>query len=234
MYTKEGVAQAKKLLEEALALDPEYPRLYTAVAWTHMNDVWFGTTASPEQSLARAFEFTKKAISLDNTNATAYSVLGLVYGMKKQYAQAIVECERAVSLDPNSAENFEWLGMVLTWAGRAEEAVKYLQHGIRLNPVPSASILNFLAVAYRDSGQYEKAVETCKRALQREPNYQFPYIHMTISYIRLGREEEARAAAAQILRINPKFSLERYAKILPFTKPVADRVIDDLRKAGLK
>jgi adenylate cyclase len=234
MYTKEGVSQAKKLLEEAIALDPEYPRLYTAVAWTHMNDVWFGTTQFPEQSLAQAFEFTKKAISLDNANATAYSVLGLVYGMKRQYDQAIVECERAVSLDPNSAENFEWLGMVLTWAGRAEEAVKYLQHGIRLNPVPSASILNFLAVAYRDSGQYEKAIETCKRALQREPNYQFPYIHMTISYIRLGREEEARAAAAQILRINPKFSLERYAKILPFTKPVADRVIEDLRKAGLK
>jgi hypothetical protein len=57
---------------------------------------------------------------------------------------------------------------------------------------------------------------------------------MAISYIRLGREEEARAAAAEILRINPKFSLERYAKTLPFTKPVADRVVEDLRKAGLK
>ncbi len=57
---------------------------------------------------------------------------------------------------------------------------------------------------------------------------------MTVSYIRLGREEEARAAAAELLKVNPKFSLERYAKMLPFTKPVADRVIEDLRKAGLK
>jgi tetratricopeptide (TPR) repeat protein len=154
--------------------------------------------------------------------------------MRRQYDQAIAECERAVSLDPNAAENFEWLGMVLTWAGRAEEAVKYLHHGIRLNPLPSASILNFLAVAYRDSGQYEKAIEASKKALQQQPNYQFPYIHMAVSYIRLGREEEARAAAAEILRINPKFSLERYAKALPFTKPVADRVLEDLRKAGLK
>jgi len=234
MTTKEGVAQAKKLLEEALALDPEYPRLYTALAWTHMNDVWFGTTESPEQSLARAFEVAKKAISLDASNATAFSVLGLIYGMRRQYDRAIAECERAVSLDRNASENFEWLGMVLTWAGRAEEAVKYLQHGIRLNPLPSASILNFLAVAYRDSGQYEKAIEASKKALQQQPNYQFPYIHMAISYIRLGREEEARAAAAEILRINPKFSLERYAKALPFTKPVADRVLEDLRKAGLK
>jgi hypothetical protein len=57
---------------------------------------------------------------------------------------------------------------------------------------------------------------------------------MAISYIRLGREEEARAAAAEILRINPEFSLKRYAKILPFSQPVADRVVEDLRKAGLK
>jgi hypothetical protein len=57
---------------------------------------------------------------------------------------------------------------------------------------------------------------------------------MAISYIRLGREEEARTAAAEILRINPKFSLERYAKTLPFTKTVADRIVEDLRKVGLK
>lgn len=57
---------------------------------------------------------------------------------------------------------------------------------------------------------------------------------MTIAYIRLGQEEEARASAAELLRVNPKFSLERYAKVLPFPKPIADRVVEDLRKAGLK
>jgi len=91
-----------------------------------------------------------------------------------------------------------------------------------------------LAVAYRDSGRYEKAIEAAKKALQLEPNTQFPYIQIAISYIRLGQEEEARSAAAEILKVNPKFSLERYAKVLPFTQSVADRVIEDLRKAGLK
>jgi len=157
-----------------------------------------------------------------------------MYGMKKQYDKAIAGCEQAVSLDPNSAINFMWLGLVLTWAGRAEEGISYLQHAIRLNPFAPAVYFNNLAVAYRDAGQYEKAIEECKKALQREPNAQFPYIHMAISYIRLGREEEARAAAAEMRRIDPKFSLERYAKILPFTKPVADRIVEDLRKAGLK
>jgi adenylate cyclase len=232
--TKEGLPQAKKLLEEAISLDPNYPRIYVFLSKAHQNDVWYGTTKSPEQSLARALEFAQKAVSLDNSYAAAHSVLGMTYGMKRQYDKAIAACEQSVSLDPNSSLNFMFLGLVLTWAGRAEEGVPYLQHAIRLDPFAPAMFFNNLAVAYRDAGQYEKAIEECKKTLQREPNTQFPYIHLAISYMRLGREEEARAAAAEILRINPKFSLERYAKMLPFTKPVADRIVDDLRKAGLK
>jgi adenylate cyclase len=231
---KERNAQAKKILEEAVALDPEYPRLYMGLAIVHMYDMWYGTTESPDQSLDLAFELAQKAISLDNSNATAHGILGHVYAMKRQYDRAIAECERAVFLDPNSAENIFWLGMALNWAGRTEEAIPYIQNAIRLNPLPPALYFVQLAVSYRDSGQYEKAIEASKKALQREPNTQFAYIHMAISYIRLGQEKEARAAAAEILRINPKFSLESYAKILPFPQPVADLVIEDLRKAGLK
>jgi TolB-like protein/Flp pilus assembly protein TadD len=232
--TKEGIPQSKKLLEEARVLDPTNPRIYVFLAKAQQNDVWYGTTKSPEQSLARGFEFARKAISLDDSNGAAYSVLGTMYAMTKQYDKAIAACEQAVSLDPNSSLNFMWLGLVLTWAGRAEEGVRYLEHAIRLNPFAPSVFFNNLAVAYRDAGQYEKAIEECKKALQRAPNSQFPYIHLAISYIRLGREEEARAAAAEILRVNPKFSLEGYSKILPFIRPVADRVIEDLRRAGLK
>jgi TolB-like protein/cytochrome c-type biogenesis protein CcmH/NrfG len=232
--TKEGNAQAKKILEEAIALDPEYSRLYMGLAQTHFYDVWLGTTEFPDQSLARAFELAQKAISLDDSNAAAHGTLGQIYVMKRQYDKAIAECERAVSLDPNSAENIFRLGFVLNYAARADEAIPYLQNAIRLNPLPTATYFVILAISYRDSGQYEKAIEACKKALQREPNTQFAYIHMAVSYIRLGQEKEARAAAAEILRINPKFSLERYAKIVPFPQPVVDLVIEDLRKAGLK
>jgi adenylate cyclase len=232
--TKEGNAQAKKVLEEAIALDPEYSRLYMGLAQTHFYDVWLGTTEPPEQSLARALELAQKAISLDDSNAAAHGTLGEIYVMKRQYDKAIAECERAVSLDPNSAENTFRLGYVLNYAARAEEAIPYLQNAIRLNPLPTATYFVVLAVAYREAGQCEKAIETCKKALQREPNTQFAYINMAISYIRLGQEKAAQAAAAEILRINPKFSLDRYAKILPFPRPVADRIVEDLRKAGLK
>jgi adenylate cyclase len=236
--TKEGNVQAKKLFQDAIALDPEYPNPYLGLALCHLLDRWLGTSESSDQSLGLAFDLVQKAFSLDESNAAAHGILGQIYSMKRQYEKAIAEAERGVLLDPNSSDNLLRLGMILNWAGRAEEAIPYIQNAIRLNPFPpaaySATCFIHLAVAYRDSGKYEKAIEAAKKALQLEPNTQFPYIHITVSYIRLGREEEARAAAAEILRINPKFSLERYAKILPFTKPVADRVVEDLRKAGLK
>ena len=232
--TKEGSPQSKKLLEEAMALDPTNPRIYVFLAKAHQNDVWYGLTKSPEQSLARGLELAQKAVSLDDSNGAAYSALGTMYAMQRQYDKAIAACEQAVSLDPNSSLNFMWLGLVLTWAGKADEGIRYLEHSIRLNPFAPPVFFNNLAVAYRDAGQYEKAIEECKKALQREPNAHSPYIHMAISYLRLGREDEARAAGAELLRVNPTFSLENYARVLPFTRPVAERIVADLRKAGLK
>jgi TolB-like protein/Tfp pilus assembly protein PilF len=232
--TKEANAQAKKLLEEAIALDPEYPGPYIGLAKTYAMDVFLGTTQSPDQSMARAFELAQKAIFLDNTNGAAYSVLSWLYATKRQYEKAIAESERAVSLNPNSAESYMRLGLVLAYAGRGEEGIPYMQNALRLNPFPSCNYFSNLASIYGASGHYEKAIEAAKKALQCEPNTPIPYTTLAISYIRLGREEEARAAAAEILRINPKWSLERYAKITPFTQSLAGQMIEDLRKAGLK
>jgi TolB-like protein/Tfp pilus assembly protein PilF len=232
--TKEANAQARKLLEEAIALDPEYPGPYIGLAKTYGMDVFLGTTQSPEQSMAKAFELAHKAISLDNTNEAAYSVLSWLYATKRQYEKAIAESERAISLNPNSAESYMRLGLVLAYAGRAEEGIPYMQNALRLNPFPSPNYFSNLAVIYCESGHYEKAIEAAKRVLQSEPNSPISNVTLAISYIRLGREEEARAAAAEILRINPKWSLDRYAKIAPYTQPQVERNIEDLRKAGLK
>ena len=178
---------------------------------------------------AKAFEFAQKAISLDNNNGAAYSVLSWLYSRKKEYEKAIAASERAISL-----ESYMRLAVVLAYAGRAEEGIPYMQKALRLNPFPSPNYFINLAVVYCESGHYEKAIEADKRALQSEPNSYFPYLNLAISYIRLGREEEARAAAAEVRRISPKFSLDRMAKVTAFKQPSAERMIDDLRKAGLK
>jgi adenylate cyclase len=85
------------------------------------------------------------------------------------------------------------------------------------------------------TGRYKEAIETAKEALKHVPNNQLVYIQLVAAYSVAGQEQEARAAATEVMKINPKFSLEWCAKTLYFkNKADTDRTIDALRKAGLK
>jgi adenylate cyclase len=90
-------------------------------------------------------------------------------------------------------------------------------------------------MAYRDMGRYEEAISACKKALHRDPNNLITHIVLAATYSYAGREEEARAEAAEILRIDHKFSLEHLAKTRPHRNQAnTARFIESLRKAGLK
>jgi adenylate cyclase len=232
---KEDNALARQLFQEAIALDPEYPKPYAFLATTHLGDVWLGSSKSPRESLAKAIELTQKAIALDDSYATAHGLLGNLYIMTRQYDKGIAECERGVALDPNSAGALGWLGQNLYWADRPEEAIPVLEKAIRLNPIPPSWYLYNLAMAYRDTGRYEEAISACKKVLHREPKNVIARLVLTCTYSLSGLEEEARAGAAEILRIDPMFSLERLAKTRPHKNQAnTERFIDSLRKAGLK
>jgi adenylate cyclase len=84
-------------------------------------------------------------------------------------------------------------------------------------------------------GRFEEAVLAYKKALQLAPDNIFAHLGLTATYIMMGQEKEARAEAAEVLRINPKFSLDSYAKILMHKdQSVIDNAMSAYRKAGLK
>ncbi len=100
-------------------------------------------------------------------------------------------------------------------AGRPKEAIPIFQKVIRLNPYGSASSFLLLGSAYAQTGRFEEAVPAYKKALLRSPDFIIAHLGLAATYIALGREKEARAEAAEVLRINPKFSLDNYAKTIP-------------------
>ena len=232
---KEDNALANQLLQEAVALDPEYPKPYAFLATTHLLDMWLGSSKSPRESLTKAIELTRKAIALDDSFANAHGLLGNLYIYTRQYDKGIAECERRVALDPNSAGALGWLGQNLYWADRPEEVIPVLEKAIRLNPIPQSWYLYTLAMAFRDTGRYEEAISACKKVFHREPKNVIARLVLAATYSLSGREEEARAEAAEILRIDPKFSLEGLAKTRPHKNQANTKsYIDALRKAGLK
>ena len=233
--TKESNVKARELIEHALALDPNYGAAYFALSWSTCLDVWLGASKSPKESLMKAMELARKAIELDNTLASAQGFIGFIFTMMREQEKGVVEAQKAVDLDPGSAYARFCLGFSLNFAGRPEEGQPHLEKAVRLNPFGSANFYHHLGVSYRETGQYDKAIAVYKRALQIAPNDVFAYLGLASSNMYAGREDEARAAAAEVLRIDPNFSLERFSVANPMKDPAKkERWISSLRKAGLK
>ena len=153
--------------------------------------------------------------------------------MIRQHEKGIAAAKRALTLRPNSAEAYYYLGLTLNYAGKHEEAVRIYQKGLRLSPIPSVNALFCLCIAYRDYGRYEEGISAAKKALHLEPDSIPARTCLASCYALLGRESEAKAESAEIMKIDPNFSLKGVER-LPY-KELADNelIIDSLRKAGL-
>jgi adenylate cyclase len=232
--TQEANAQARQMFEKALELDPQYAEAYAFLSLTYFRE-WGMQWSQDPQTLERALALAQQAVTLDDSLAQAHTILGSAYLWKKQYDQAIAEEERAIALDSNFADAYMRLGNILTFAGRPEEAIGLIEKAMRLNPHYPPLYVLVLGDAYRFTGRYEEAMAAYKRALTRNADFLLPHIGLAVVYSELGREEEARAEAAEVLRINPQYSLERWRQQSPYKDlAVLERMLAALRRAGLK
>jgi adenylate cyclase len=234
-FSRESNLQARQMFAEAIALEPENAHAFTMLGWTYLMEVWFGSSESPSKAVDRVVELAQNALSLDDTIDSPHSLLAHVYLLKRQFEMAIAEAERAVALSPNGADAQAHLGMILNYAGRREAAIASLKKAMRLNPIPPNWYLFSLGEAYCFAGEHEEALAAYEQVLRGYPEDIRALIGSTAIYSLLGRKEEARAQAAQILTMEPKFSLESFVKTLPFkNKADAELLFDSLHKAGLK
>jgi TolB-like protein/Tfp pilus assembly protein PilF len=234
-FNREANVLARKMYEEATALDPGYAMAYLRLSATHIMDIHYGSSQSPKQSLERAEELVHKALALDSTLAEAHAFLGRIYLAKRQYGEAITEGEHALTLAPNSAFVYAALAFSLRFAGRPEEAIPLFKKAIRLNPIPDSWYLTGLGGCYRTVGRYAEAISAYKQALNLSPDSALVHAGQAANYSLLGRDEEARAEVAEVLRINPKYSAENIAKTFPYKNQAdRERFVEALRKAGFK
>ncbi|MBW2195783.1 MAG: adenylate/guanylate cyclase domain-containing protein [Deltaproteobacteria bacterium] len=230
----ESNALGKQLAEEAIVLDPGYAWAYSILGRGHMQEVWVGMSKSPKQSIAKAIELLQKALVLDDTLAETHSILGFLYSMTSEHEKGVARAEKAVALNPNSAWTQMMLGKTLSFSSRWEESIPPYKKAIRLNPIPPNMYLWSLGLSYAYMEQYEEAITWCEKAIHQQPDSLSAHIMMAVVYSLSGREEGARIEAAEILRIQSKFSLKKFEKKVTFKKKEdREKLIGALRKAGL-
>jgi len=152
--------------------------------------------------------------------------------------EAATRVREFLSSHPDNAEAYRGLSAVLTYEGKYGEALSMAKKAISLGAAPDAPPYFYwwLGFPYCVMGQYEEAIAAFKKVISLWPEFVYGHIGLTASYSMAGRMEEASAEAAEVLRINPKITLEGIAKngYYNFQKPDKDRFINALRKAGLK
>jgi tetratricopeptide (TPR) repeat protein len=234
-HNVEDTRAGGRIVEEMVAMCPESPMVYAFKAYSYWMAYWLGPVQSRRESIEKGMEMAQKALAMDDSIAGAHSLLGMFYSLRREFDKAIAEGERAVALDPGGATAHMFYAMSLYYVGRSEEAIPLFQKAVRLDPVGTTGLYLNFGHALRVTGRFEEALSAYKKSIQREPKNIFAHTGMAATYIMMGLEEEARAEAAEVLRINPNFSLDSLAKSLPFKEQsMIDSYIGALRKAGLK
>jgi adenylate cyclase len=232
--TRQGIGRARQLLQEAITLDPKYSEAYRQLGNTHRWDVLLGSSKSPRDSIETAMKMVQKAITLDESNAAAYGTLGMTLAMKRDYDEAIAAAQHGYELEPNSSQVLSMYAVILEWVGRTQEAIQLYEEAMRLEPIPATIMLRLYAASLISAQRYDEAITFLKRIVEQEPNDMRSHIFLTQCYWLSAREEEARAEAAEVLRLDPKFSVEKWARRSLYKDRVKLKTrIDAMREAGL-
>jgi adenylate cyclase len=240
-----GFAQARKMLEKSIELDPGYADPYAYLGfWDWLEYVW--QRDNNASALNRALERANKSISLDDSNSLAYTVRAWVAAMQDKREQALLDAGQATSVEPNSA--FAWMARAdinNALVGKPEETLTYVQKARRLDPRHPEIGCQQEGWAYNIMGRYAQAVEALKECEDTNISWQNsggpynPYTHVALvfAYSELGRQREAHDEAAEVQRVSPGFSLgewQRRSSGMNWQEPKGQYLLSVLRKAGLK
>jgi adenylate cyclase len=226
---------ARRMIEEVIAMCPENPMGYLNLGSVYHHDYYLGNTKSPRETIEKGIELAQKALAVDDSCPEAHVLLCELYIEKREYDKAIAEGERAVALNPGGTSVLNSYANSLNWVGKPEEAIPLFQKAIRLNPFGPSYLYFDLGIALMNARRLEEAVSALKKAIQLTPDYIMAHLGLAATYSMMEREKEARAEAAEVIRINPKFSVDYFAKTILFKdQSQNDKIINALRKAGLK
>jgi adenylate cyclase len=233
LYSKDDVMKARDCYARAAELDPSYAAAFAWLARTYMLEFLSGWSESFSETLAHAYDLARKALDLDPSFAFGHAMLGWVHLWRREHDAAVAEGRIALRLDPNDAEAHAWLAWSLSWSGLPTEAFSLIEAAMRLNPHYPAIYLIVRGTALFAAGRYEEAIEILKRGIMRSPELILGYVVLAASSGLSGRDDDAKAAVAQIQRISP-LMVSEFLKYHTIFKLPADneRLVEGLRRAG--
>src|SRR6266851_5285202 len=232
----EGTLKARQMFEKAIELDPAHTDAHGWLGLTNFVSWYSQYSGDDPEVLDRAIGLEQKAIALDEAHAyLAHALLCRIYSFKRQYDQAVTECQRAIELAPSYFFSYYCTADTLVRSGKPQKAIGFVEKAERLDPHYRVGWEQVRGEAYVVMGRYADAIPIFKAFFVLQPNGVWEHVWLAIAYTELGREQEARAEALEIMRLSPRFTLKAEKERMALQdQTLEERYLNDLRKAGLK
>ncbi|MBN9279225.1 MAG: winged helix-turn-helix domain-containing protein [Hyphomicrobium sp.] len=230
----EQVTRALALLERAIALEPTYALAHGNAAMCH--HCLFLRAGLQEVNRAASIRHARSAIVYGQDDALALTWAAFSIGMDEHdRAAAFTALEAALAISPSSALTYILGSVILGWGGEAERAIEWSERGMRLSPFDSWvwAAFDAQAMSHLLRGRYEEACRAAYKAVQANPAHSITYVQLAAALAKLGRLDEARAAAARVLELQPAFRYSRQFAGVNCAPALAEALGGALQAAGL-
>ena len=229
--TREDNAEAQRLLDRAIALDPNYGHAH---AWKGcvLGQTWVHDwCADRDATMWQVFAELEVALGLDDNDADVHRILAALSLMRKDHDKAAYHQERALALNPNYDLVVVQQGELLTWLGQPEEGIDWIRKAMRLNPCHPERFWSHLGRACYCAEQYAEAAEAFSRITRPDHTH---HAFLAASFAQMGNAVAATAHTAEVIKREPKFSVAGYLTTQHYKREIdRQRHADGLLKAGL-
>jgi adenylate cyclase len=232
-YDRETLFRGRRLLQQALAIDPAYARPQAALSSCYMSQ-WvhrWDDDCPWTEALDRSYRTARESVRLAPELPEAHVALGQALTFLRQHEAGVTAVERAIALNPNlTSFRFAYTYIL---AGEAARAAQLLQTHMRLDPFYEPNAPTALGFAYYMLARYGEALPLLQEAVSRAPDMAHGRYILAMTYARLGKLDEARGEVAYALRLEPWYRIGQSLTARYFKRPEdTEHLVTGLRVAG--
>jgi adenylate cyclase len=232
---REDADEARRLFERAIELVPSGEFGTSDLALVHFLEAFYGWSDSRERSLELMLQTAEKAVTSDDSDPLAWTVLAWANLFAHRWDEALEAADRALELSPNFVPAMGFRGGILALTGRSDPAIAAIDQAIRLSPHDGFMPIWLLSLfwVYYAEGRYDEAVKVAQRGIRVAPDNPTLRRQLAAAYAMLDRMEEARAAMGEYLRLEPNHTIADASRVPTSVPEHLERFLEGLRKAGL-
>jgi TolB-like protein/Tfp pilus assembly protein PilF len=229
--TQEGLDEGERLFRRALEIDPQLARAYVGLAYIYDYRIDLGLGTSVADNLTKLMEAARNAVRLDPNDGETQLVLGHAFAYRGMADQALEQFAKAEALAPSNADLLINIAWFLPQFGQPDRAVELTEKALKLNPNYPYWYNQELRLAYFFGRQFDKSV---KYAKQITTPFATDYAYLAAASAMAGDMAGAKVAAAQVVRLDPNWSVEKYLSDGGgYPDDAAMLFIEAARKAGV-